>query len=63
MIELSVSKTKWSSLLARNRALILYIQIEIKRIRAWVLASKLLHFVSLTDRFIVLDAKLLKPRS
>ena len=39
------------------------IQIEIKRIRALVLASKLLHFVSLTDSFIMLDAKLLKPRS
>ena len=38
------------------------IQIEIKRIRARVLASKLLHFVSLTDTFILLDAKLLKPR-
>ena len=36
------------------------IQIEIKRIRARVLASKLLHFVSLTDSFIMLDAKLLK---
>ena len=30
-------------------------QIEIKRIRARVLASKLLHFVSLTDIFITLD--------
>ena len=39
------------------------IQIEIKRIRALVLASKLLHFVSLTDSFIMLDAELLKPRS
>ena len=39
------------------------IQIEIKRIRARVLASKLLHFVSLTDSFIMLDAKLLKPLS
>ena len=38
------------------------IQIEIKRIRARVLASKLLHFVSLTDSFMMLDAKLLKPR-
>ena len=36
------------------------IQIEILRIRARVLASKLLHFVSLTDNFIMLDAKLLK---
>ena len=27
------------------------------------MASKLLHFVSLTDSFIVLDAKLLKTRS
>ena len=35
------------------------IQIEIKRIRARLLASKLLHFVSLTDSFIMLDAKLL----
>ena len=39
------------------------IQIEIKTIRARVLDSKLLHFVSLTDSFILLDAKLLKPRS
>ena len=39
------------------------IQIEIERIRARVLASRLLHFVSLTDSFILLDAKLLKPRS
>ena len=39
------------------------IQIEIKRIRARVLASKLLYFVSLNDSFILLDAKLLKPRS
>ena len=39
------------------------IQIEIKRTRARVLARKLLHFVSLTDSFIMLDAKLLKPRS
>ena len=31
--------------------------------RARVLASKLLHFVSLTHSFIMLDAKLLKPRS
>ena len=41
----------------------LNIQIEIYRIRAPVLASKLLHFVSLTDSFIMLDAKLLEPRS
>ena len=39
------------------------IQIEIKRRRARVLAGKLLHFVSLTDSFIMLEAKLLKPRS
>ena len=39
------------------------IQIEVERIRTRVLASKLLHFVSLTDSFVVLDAKLLKPRS
>ena len=39
------------------------IQIEIKRIRARVLASKQLHFVSFSDSFIMLDAKLLKPRS
>ena len=39
------------------------IQIEIYRIRARVLADKLLHFVSLTDSFIMLDAKLLKPLS
>ena len=36
------------------------IQIEIKRIKARVLDSKILHFVSLTDSFIMLDAKLLK---
>ena len=34
-----------------------------KKKRALLLASKLLHFVSLTDSFIMLDAKLLKPRS
>ena len=39
------------------------IQIEIQTKRAWVLASKLLHFVSLTDSFIMLNAKLLKPQS
>ena len=39
------------------------IQIEISRVRARVLASRLLHFVSLTDGFIMLDAKLLRPRS
>ena len=39
------------------------IQMEIKRIRARLLASKLLHFVPLTDSFIMLDAKLLKPLS
>ena len=39
------------------------IQIEIKRIRARVLAGKLLHFVLLTDGFILLDAKLLKSLS
>ena len=39
------------------------IPIEIQRIRAGVLASKLLHCVSLTDSFIMLNAKLLKPRS
>ena len=39
------------------------IQIEIKRIRARVLARNLLHFVSLTNSFFVLDAKLLKPLS
>ena len=31
--------------------------------RAPVLASKLLHFASLTDSFIMLYAKLLKPQS
>ena len=36
------------------------IQIEIKRIRARVLASKIVHFVSLSDSFIMLDEKLLK---
>ena len=41
----------------------LNIQIEIYRIRARVLASKLLCFVSLTDSFITLDAKLFKPLS
>ena len=44
---------------ARNQI----IPVEIKRVRAPVLAKKLLHFVSLTDSFIMLDAKLLKPRS
>ena len=39
------------------------IQIEVERIRTRVLASKLVHFVSLTDSFVVLGAKLLKPRS
>ena len=39
------------------------IQIEIKRIRARFLARKRIHFVSLTDSFIMLDAKLLKPLS
>ena len=39
------------------------IQIEIQTKRARVLASKLLHFVSLTDSFVLLNAKLLKPRS
>ena len=39
------------------------IQIEIKRIRGWVLASKILSFVSLTDSFVMLDAKLLKHLS
>ena len=34
------------------------IQIEIFRIKAQVLASKLLHFASLTDSFIMLDTKL-----
>ena len=38
------------------------IQIEIQ-MKARVLVSKLLHFVSLTDSFIVLDTKLLEPRS
>ena len=39
------------------------IQMEIERIRAPVLANKLLHFVLLTDSFIMLDAKVLKPQS
>ena len=39
------------------------IQIELSRIKARVLSSKLLHFVSLTYSFIMLDAKLLKPLS
>ena len=39
------------------------IEIEILRISARALASKLLHFVSLTDSFVMLDSKLLKPRS
>ena len=39
------------------------ILIEIQRIRARILASKLLHFVSITDSFIMLDTKLLKPLS
>ena len=38
-------------------------EIEIQRIRARVLAKKLLHFVLLTDTFIMLDTKLLKPPS
>ena len=39
-------------------------QIEIQRIRARVLANKLLHFVSfITDSFMMLNAKLLKPLS
>ena len=38
-------------------------QIEIQRIRARVLANKLLLFVSLTDSFIMLNAKLLKRLS
>ena len=37
-----------------------YIQIEVKRIRARVLANKILHFVPLADNCIMLDAKLLK---
>ena len=36
---------------------------EVFTVKAWVLASKLLHFVSLTDSFILLDANLLKPFS
>ena len=39
------------------------IQIEIYRIRARVLVGKLPHFDSLTDSCIMLDAKLLTPRS
>ena len=35
------------------------IVIEIKRLKARVLASKLLHFVLVTDSFIKLDAQLL----
>ena len=38
-------------------------QTEKQKIRARVLVNKLLHFVSLTDSFIMLDAKLLKPLS
>ena len=38
-------------------------QIEIQRMRVRVLANKLLLFVSLTDIFIMLNAKLLKPLS
>ena len=38
-------------------------RIELQRIRGRVLANKLLHFVSLTDSFNMLDAKLLKPLS
>ena len=38
-------------------------EIEIQRIRAQVLSNKLLHCVSLTDSFIMLDAKLLKTLS
>ena len=36
---------------------------QVFTVKAWVLASKLLHFVSLTDSFILLDANLLKPFS
>ena len=36
------------------------IQIERKRIKVRVLASKILHFVSLNGSFIMLEAKLLK---
>ena len=39
------------------------IQIEISGIKVQVLASKLPHFVSLTDDFIMFDANLLKPLS
>ena len=39
------------------------IKIEISKIKARVLASKLLQFVSLTDSFVMSDAKLLKPLS
>ena len=38
-------------------------QTEKQKIRARVLVNKLLHFVSLTDSFIMLDAELLKPLS
>ena len=36
---------------------------EIKGLKARVLASKLLHFISLAGSFILLDASLLKPLS
>ena len=39
------------------------ILIEKQRIRVGILASKVLHFVSITDSFIMLDTKLLKPLS
>ena len=68
----SLSDTKECKIQNRNRILIRWISANqpfrnralgpVPR-RARVLASKLLHFVWLTDSFIVLDAKLLKPRS
>ena len=39
------------------------ILIEKQRIRVRILASKVLHFVSITDSFIMLDTKLLRPLS
>ena len=70
MIKLSVNETKWSSLLARDpfrespgniSGPKSNFQIEIERLRAWVLASKLLRSLLLADSLIMLDVKLLKP--
>ena len=67
MIKLSVNETKWSSLLARDPFLespagnVSGPKSNFQRIRARVLASKLLRSVLLTGSLIMLDVKLLKP--